>query len=230
MLAVWLRASPHFVLTMVPLAQLAPTQRGQVDTMTDGRDPPIPGALGGTPSATPTVPDDAQFDAFYRNEFDPLVHFVRRRWRAEDDPEAVAQESLVRLLRCISHQPARAWRLLLYRIAVNLVKERWRRTHVRYDLQRVPLDELETGEWEPATNVPGPDEAAVHAQHRARLTAAVLRLPTQRRKVYLSRFARGMTIVEISQHYGISQRMVEKHLSKSLAQIRQALASTKAGG
>jgi RNA polymerase sigma factor (sigma-70 family) len=171
------------------------------------------------------------FDTFYRDEYSPLVHFVRRRGSTtDDDPEELAQESLTRLLPYVSRHPTDVWRPLLYRIATNLVKERWRRTQGKsLPALCVPLDELVRSGQEPVCESPEPDEAAAEAQRQARLAEVVQALPAQCRRVYIMRFVRGLTNAEIAERCGISMRMVEKHLARSVQRIRQVLTHDAAG-
>jgi len=191
------------------------------DVPTQHANPPVPGAAHRAPAAP-------GFDDFYRGQYQPLVQFVHQRRKTEDDPEDLAQESLVRFMRYVGRYPAEVWRPLLYRIAGNLVKERWRRSRARRAIWHIPLEDLQQAGQEPASGEPNPEEVMLQVQWQAKLSAAVSALPNRARQVYLLRFVRGMSTRQIALHCDISERMVEKHLSNSMLHIRRAF--TRTGG
>lgn len=88
-------------------------------------------------------PQAQHFEAFSREQYGGLLQFVRRRTPSEEDARDAAQESLTRLLRYRETEPASAWKPLLYRIAVNVVGEQFRRASARHAAKHVPFEELE---------------------------------------------------------------------------------------
>lgn len=187
-------------------------------TMGNGPDSAYRAALPASPAEAP-VEDAIGFDAFVREQYDPLLHFLRRS-RMDDEPEDVAQESLARFLPYAGRQPRAAWKPTLYRIAINLVNDRLRRKRFRQTYQHVPLEGLEV-----ASDAPDLEEAAALAQQQARLREAIRALPPQCRQVYLLKLVRDMTNAEIARRCGISTRMVEKHLANALLHIRRRFGS-----
>ncbi len=199
--------------------------------MANGHNAPMQSPLSAAPAVGAVQGDDA-FDTFYRDNFDEVVNLFNSRGRRvmEDDVEELAQESLTRFLPYVRSHPVAAWRPMLYRIALNLVRERWRRVQMRYTLNRVPLDDvLQSEEDEPASDAPGPDEVAAQGQQAARLAEAVRALPKQCRKVYVLRFVEGLTNAAIAKRLLITERMVEKHIANSMAHIHRALDRRQAG-
>jgi len=156
------------------------------------------------------------FDVFFREQYAPLVQFLREHRRMEDEAEDLAQESLARFLPYMDQQPAAAWKPLLYRIAINLVNDRLRRRRVRQVHAHVPLEGLDM-----VSDAPGADELAARLQQRALLHTAIRALPPQCRQVYLLKLLRGMTNAQIAGHCGISSRMVEKHLANALVHLHR---------
>src|SRR5262245_35877136 len=80
------------------------------------------------PRLSPGREDNAErFDRFVRDCVPLLERFLGRLRVASDDVQDVAQESLARLLRYRDSEPPEAWTALLYRIAINVARDRARR-------------------------------------------------------------------------------------------------------
>lgn len=189
--------------------------------MGNGCDRPRGAALQKAPRQAPA---DGTFDSFYAQQYTPLVQFFRRRNWTEHEAEDVAQESLTRFLPYVERQPQVAWGPTLYRIALNLVNERFRRLRARQAHAHVPLEDLELDSGEP-----GLDERAELAQQQARLREVVRTLPPQCQRVYLLRFVHGMTNAEVARRCGISVRMVEKHQANALLYLGRRLGRGASG-
>jgi RNA polymerase sigma-70 factor (ECF subfamily) len=154
------------------------------------------------------------FAVFSRLQYGGLLSFLRRRVANEEDARDAAQESLMRLMRYRDTEPEVSWKPLLYRIAINVVGEQYRRGSVRHYTHHVPIDDLEL-----ASDEPTQEELVAHAQQEALLREAILSLPPRWRQVYLLSRMQGMTYVQIARHCGISVKTVEKHMSNALAAL-----------
>lgn len=157
-------------------------------------------------------PQSQHFEEFSREQYGGLLQFVRRRTPSEEDARDAAQESLARLLRYRETEPASAWKPLLYRIAVNVVGEQFRRASTRHASKHVPLEELEI-----ASEAPLQEELVEQEQREALLRATILALPPRPRQVYLLSRMDGLSYKEIARHCGISVKTVEKHMTQALA-------------
>jgi RNA polymerase sigma factor (sigma-70 family) len=158
-------------------------------------------------------PAKGRFDKFFREQYSALVRFLRRRSRTDEDAEDDAQESLTRLIRYIKSQPPAAWKPALYRIAVNVSKDRLRKLQSHGADQHLQVEEIEV-----ESDQPGMEESAARAQQRAMLREAILALPPKCRHAYLLKL-QGMTNVEVAKRCGVSVRMIEKHLANALLHI-----------
>ena len=165
-----------------------------------------------------------RFDHFVRERRQPLLRFLVRMNVHEDDAQDIAQESLVRLLRYCGSEPSDAWQALLYRIAINLLRDRARQARTdRADAQR-----SDAGVVEAASPEPSPERHASSRQSLARMQAAILRLPPRCREAYLLHRIEGMTYPEIARRHGISVKAVEKHIARALRLLRTEIeASTR---
>ncbi|RNF81704.1 RNA polymerase sigma factor [Montanilutibacter psychrotolerans] len=165
-----------------------------------------------------TAAVDDGFERFLREHRDALVGFLARR-AGEEDAKDIAQESMVRLMRYRA-QPPEQLKLLMYRIALNVLNDRGRRQQTRQAGAHVSLDEdydnLPSGE---ASH----DQRVAHQQELVLVRAAILQLPERCRQVYLLNRLEGMSYSEIARHCGISVKAVEKHIGKALAQLRLKL-------
>ncbi len=189
--------------------------------MSNGQERPYRAALP-APSADAPGNGAHGLDAFFRDQYGPLVGFLRRRSRSEEDAEEAAQESFTRLIPYVGQQPRAAWKPTLYRIATNLAHDRMRQARIRAASPEVPLEHEHIED-----DQPGPEQSAERRQQQAQLQAAILALPPQCRQVYLMRL-NGIETVAIAHRCGISRRMVDKHLSNALRHFRRRFGSLDA--
>lgn len=156
------------------------------------------------------------FVAAFRQYHTSLVRYLRHRVGSDADARDIAQEAYFRLLRYRENQDLQSLRALLFRIAINLVGMRVRtaRTHRWADHQ--PLDP----EVALPANEPTFEQQVFGEQQLNRLMAVVKSLPAKCQQVFvLSRF-HDMGYPEIAARCGISEKMVEKHITKALAICR----------
>ena len=164
--------------------------------------------------------DNAELFARFVRESGPrLVRFLARLRVREDDVQDVAQESIARLLRYRDSEPPGAWAALLYRIAINVARDRAR--HERHaPTANVEIDTIAADD--------SPEQHASDHEALARVRAAILRLPSRCRAVYLLHRMDGLSYPEIARRCGISTKAVEKHMSRALRELRDA--RERAGG
>lgn len=162
--------------------------------------------------------EDDPFERFLRERRQPLLRFLLRMKVNEPDAQDIVQESLSRLLRYRESEPAQAWQALLYRIAINILRDRARQargegTRMTQDVSiEVALDVVSTDA--------SPEQHASDRQALARLKAAILELPPRCRQAYLLNRIEGMTYPEIARRNGTSLKAVEKHISRALRLLR----------
>lgn len=170
--------------------------------------------LHGADAGVVAAPDP--FDAFSCNQYPALLRFMRSRLPTEEDAHDAAQESFTRLLRYRESEPAEAWRPLLYRIAVNVVGEQFRRGSSHRLKQHVPLEGLEL-----PSQAPEQEELIERRQRKALLREAILALSPRSRQVYLLSRVDGLTYPQIAKRCGISVKAVEKSISRTMATLAQ---------
>ena len=90
--------------------------------------------------------DEASFGAFYERTSRPLWAYVYRVTSHAADADDIVQEAYCRLLRVEIAGGEEAWRRYLYRIASNLITDRWRRGRDAADGGDAILAELPAAE------------------------------------------------------------------------------------
>jgi RNA polymerase sigma factor (sigma-70 family) len=159
-----------------------------------------------------TAADRLRFDTLYREQKDAVLRMLRSRLPNEDDIAEIMQESFLRLLR-YCHCGPDSLKYLLFRVAMNLAVTHQRQAGSRH---AVSLDELEL-----VSNELPPDQRLVQEEEVTQVALAIQSLPPRCRQMYVMSRVRGLRQREIAQHCGISQRMVELHIARAQALIRE---------
>jgi RNA polymerase sigma-70 factor (ECF subfamily) len=141
-----------------------------------------------------------------------LMSLLRRRIRVADDAADVAQEAYIRMLKYEGSRSVQFPSSLLFRIAINVAKDRGRSDQVRHVKDQCELHELEID-----SGVANPERQLSAQQDLARVHEIIAQLPPKCRRVFLLSRMHDMTYPQIAAHCGISVKMVEKHISHALA-------------
>ena len=154
------------------------------------------------------------FERFVRERVPSLERFLGRLRVRDDDVQDVAQESVARLLRYRDQEPPEAWTALLYRIAINVTRDRARRDRHAPSAESAQTDAIAADD--------SPEQHASDLEALSRVRAAILRLPPRCRAVYLMHRVEGLSYPEIARRCGVSTKAVEKHMSHALRELRDA--------
>jgi len=167
--------------------------------------------------ATDSEPDIAAIALRYER----AVHaFFLRRVGDRSEADDLTQDVFASLVRRADGQAIDNIEGYVFQVAANLLRDRYRRQRVRPDIQTEgladPLSRL-VDEISPEREVMGRDAYG-------RFVKALEGLPERPRMVFtLNRFEE-MTGREIAAMLGISQRQVEKDISRVLSLLRERLA------
>lgn len=140
------------------------------------------------------------------------VHgLLMRRLGNDDDAADLTQEAYLRLLQ-YPCQSADSLRFLLFRTAINLAI-----SHLRHRKlgRSVPLHELDL-----VAEGPAPDDLFDVRQRMDRLATAFAMLPERCQSMLALRRIDGMRTREVAMRCGLSTRMVEIHITRSVAHLR----------
>lgn len=146
----------------------------------------------------------------YREQYRPLVGFIRKRLGDSGRAEELAQEVFVKAIQNRPENP-RAW---IYVVAANLVRDEGRHLAV----QRRHLRLVSGGEA--VAEATAPDEARIGDERRARVRAALGKLPARDRQALLLK-EEGLAYPQIAARLGLSPGSI----GTTLARARQRLAS-----
>lgn len=157
------------------------------------------------------------FTRFVDERRDGLIRFAMNLGISADDAKDLVQEGLLRLMRYCDNTPVNEWTPLIYRIVLNLHRDRQRQL-VAQGTPMAGSDEIL--QLQPS-QVASPERQASDHQQLALARAAILGLPPKCREVYLLNRMDGLSYPAIAQRCGISVKAVEKHISRALGELRR---------
>jgi RNA polymerase sigma factor (sigma-70 family) len=150
-----------------------------------------------------------------------LRGWLRRRLGAfgPQDVDDLVQEAYSRIW-AADFTTIRNGRAYLYATVRHLLAEYARRSRI------VPIELLgEIDALNLISEEPGPDRKVSSRQELDRLRDIVATLPTQCRRVFELRKFDGVSLRDIAQQMGISEKTVENHLTRALSRIGELLAA-----
>jgi RNA polymerase sigma-70 factor (ECF subfamily) len=155
--------------------------------------------------------DPARFAELYELNFERVYSFVLKRVRDRHETEDLTSEVFHKALENLPRfkwrgVPFSAW---LFRIAANIITDRWKRSARERDVSDVDL-EVEAA----APNY------LEEIEHRAMLFRQVELLPADQRRVIAMRFAEEKSIREIAQELGRSEGAVKQLQFRGLQTLR----------
>jgi RNA polymerase sigma-70 factor (ECF subfamily) len=164
--------------------------------------------------------------------FEPLVEKYRQRvyrlaYNVLRDPEEawdVAQEAFIRAYQALpSFRGQSAFYTWLFRITMNVASDRARQRAARG--RAFGTERVEEEEWDRTLVDPGeaPDDSAVRAEQRRRITRALESLPEHHRAIIMLSDLEGLSYREIAEVLGIPMGTVMSRLHNARKRLREAL-------
>ncbi|MGE7199672.1 RNA polymerase sigma factor [Brevundimonas naejangsanensis] len=152
-----------------------------------------------------------------------LRDFFGRRVYSRDEVDDLVQEAFARLIESGGRRDVEYPAAYLFRIASNLIHDRGRRR------ARSPVQaELDV---EDAALAVAPEQENRRRLEDLQMTlnAVLDQLPAKCRDVFVMRRFKNMTTPEIAGALGISHRMVQKHMSRALLALHEAVSEQGRG-
>ena len=140
--------------------------------------------------------------------YEDLRRFVRRRTGSDNLADDVVHDTWLRASATKVAMPDNA-RAYVFRMAGNLAVDHMKREGVRSDRET----ELDNGI---PSGRPGVEDEAIARQEFAILIDAVRELPPRRRCIFILYRGHGLTMREIAERLGISQKTVQKQVSRAM--------------
>lgn len=144
-----------------------------------------------------------------------LRSFLRKRLRSEEEVDDALQETSLRLFNYQSRHSVESPAALLYHVAERVAADFSRRAQARRAGAHCALDEVEL-----LSEDPSPEQLVSASQELVRLVDALERLSPKCQDVFLLSRMEGMSYPQIAVRCGISVKMVEKYMSRALAELR----------
>ena len=167
---------------------------------------------------------DGSFERLVREYQDRLFSFACRLTGSREDAEEVAQDAFVRSYRALRSYPADRIRALalkawLYRITLNLARNRLRGKHPRF----VPIET-----W-PAEDDPGarPDAQLARRRERADLATLVAGLPERYRNAIVLRYVEGLRVDEVATILKQPLGTTKSNLHRAVNALRGAITESR---
>lgn len=148
-----------------------------------------------------------------------LVRFFRRRCQSLAEAEDLAHEVIVRALQHAHWTSDEQAKNYIFRAAINLWRDRMRRSAVRGNSE-VDWDEESTLEVTEGTTL---DRVLLSEEELYRVHAALLELGERTRDVFVLHRLEHLKYTEIAGMLGVSVSAVEKHMSKALAHLARRI-------
>jgi RNA polymerase sigma-70 factor (ECF subfamily) len=152
-----------------------------------------------------------------------LVRYFLRHLGSREDAEDLTQEVFVRFAQQKSEQPISNVEAYLFRIAANLLRDRFRRNRTHHVQSHFPIDECMSEQLGEAPS----EERVYEEQEQLRAFLQALKeLPPRCRAVFLLQRYEGMSYSAVAQRLGVSVSAVEKHMMKALLHLDARLDRT----
>jgi RNA polymerase sigma factor (sigma-70 family) len=165
-----------------------------------------------------STPREAMIGELDRRFRLPLKAYFRRRVSSAAEAEDLTQDVFERILKVLSHEPIENAEALVFRIAVNLLRDRARRNMTHGAEQ--PLTSENIVDFADALTVDlSPERVVLGERDLADVVAALQELSERTRAIFYLYRLENLKIREIATVYGISASAVEKHVSKALLHL-----------
>lgn len=163
------------------------------------------------------------FDHFYAGVYAYVARLVGDRHRAEDLTHEVFLKLHARLDRLDPDRDPAPW---VFTVAVNTVRDHFRRRATHVDRESVDIDEMVTP---PAAAAPAADVELVRAEEHARVNSALDHLSAADRELILLRTWEGMDLVRIASVLDIRPDAARQRWSRAVRRLGDAYRALEPG-
>lgn len=156
------------------------------------------------------------------NKYEARLYSVALRMCGNrEDAQDCLQDAMLRIYRSLDRFKGQsAFSTWAYRITMNTCLDELRRRRSRAATSLDAL--LETG-WDPAAETVTPEDAAISAEQRRELEAAIANLPEDMRSAIILREMHDMTYEEISEALDTNIGTVKSRISRGRERLRQLI-------
>lgn len=153
----------------------------------------------------------------YFEQRDAMRRFFQARLGAGADVEDLLQDLYLKVVGVAPDADVREPRAYLYRLASNLMMDRWRsgRRSAARDAAWRDIAHV-TGATEDLDDAPSAEAVVTGRQRLTRLMTALERLPERTRTIFRLHKFEGLSYAEVAQRLDVSKSTVEKHMMGAL--------------
>jgi len=162
---------------------------------------------------------DQNLCALHQRFATPLRRFFRRYRLNAADVEDLTQDVFVRLAGSNMHVDLRKPESFVFTMALNLVRDRARRLHIKALPKSMAVEKLSL-----SCDLPTPDQFLEFEQRLRHAEQLLSGLKPDAQEAFLMHRIHGESHVQIAAKLRISVSMVEKHIMAAVASLRAALA------
>jgi RNA polymerase sigma factor (sigma-70 family) len=150
----------------------------------------------------------------------PLLSFFLRRLKDRSEAEDLTQEVLLRALRAQGLIRAERPDAFIFKIAINLLRDRRRQEQRRGATGFIPLDEAEVdGPGSPLVEDFSPERVLLGKQSLENVMRALGELEERTRSIFILFRLENMKQRDIAALLGIGQSTVEKHVVRAILHL-----------
>lgn len=155
----------------------------------------------------------------FRRYKGPLSRYLRGLRCSTEETEEILQETYIRIIGTsdLDRLEVRA-RGYLYKIALNLLRDRIRRGNVREKNNHVPIDGMEI-----QSDGPSPEQVTEWNRNLHMIKQTLLTLQPRCRKVFLLHFFEQYSLKDISGILGVHRKTIERDLTLAIDLCRGKL-------
>ena len=159
--------------------------------------------------------DRRAFAALYELHVDAVYRYAYFRLRSDAEADDVTSEVFQRALVAMPRfEPRRPFLAFLYTVARNVIADRFRRARPAASFDEA-LDR--------ASELTGPEEAAIRSDDARRLRAAIGRLTEVQQEIVILKFIEGRDTREVAQLVGKAEATIRGIQMRALAALRDVL-------
>ena len=148
-----------------------------------------------------------------------LFAYFARRTHNRDDAEDLVQEVFARIAG-VPPQDLRNPEAFLFRVASNLLRDRARRNSIKGK-----IIELLSYDAKMASGQPDPERIVAAKLELNRVLKVLEDLPSKTRTMFILRRFEQMTCADIAALYGITTSAVERHITRAISRLTDAMLS-----
>jgi len=164
--------------------------------------------------------DQDAFEQLYSRHKSVIFNYFLRATGSRDLAEDLFQDVFLRVFRAARrYEPREPFRVWLFTLARNLLRDRWRQ------LKRTP--DWDDSEAELPDTQPGPEAILGRQQEADRLRTAVLRLPPALREVLILSRYHGLSFAEVARVVSSSEGAARVRAFRAMERLREILAEPK---